>query len=330
MAEAAVDSSKSVTKADKILAALDSLNSRVDSIEKKADERAAADASKRKDGDLALEVKPKENEPVQGGDNPPKVADKKKDAKGDDAKRADRDKDMDTSVSNVTKGDAATGKRADWDDDDDKDKKDDAAKADAKRKDAGGGWQNEGKEGQDPPKDPDWDKKDSKADARADSYVRVKASDWDRINGVVSALEQERNMPEEKHSAYADTQGHWDTVAQMFGKQAPRWLTGESQPAYDRRLATMFRPYSKAWADVKMSELPDGAFRNAREQIYSDAMHAAHNPTDLGPGEERKVVLTDPDTGQKQIVWRGGESFIKGLGRPGRRVVSFLTRADAR
>ena len=136
-------------------------------------------------------------------------------------------------------------------------------------------------------------------------------------------------MPEEKHSAYADTQGHWDAVAQMFGKQAPRWLTGESLPAYDRRLATMLRPYSKNWADVKMSELPDGAFRNA-EQIYTDAMHAAHNPTDLGPGEERKVVRIDPDTGMRQITWQGGESFIKGLGRPGRRVVSFLNRADAR
>ena len=166
MAEAAADTSKSVTKADKILAALDSLNGRVDSIEKKADAMAdaMADASKRKDGDLALDVPEKKAVPVQGGDNPPKVADKKKDSAAADAsKRADRDKDEDTSVANVTKGsgDSAAAdagkKRADWPGDDDDDKKKDDA---AKRKDGGGGWQNEGNEGKDPPKDKDWDKKD--------------------------------------------------------------------------------------------------------------------------------------------------------------------------
>ena len=106
-------------------------------------------------------------------------------------------------------------------------------------------------------------------------------------------------------------------------------MSGESLAQYERRLATGFRQHSKAWSDVKMSDLPDRAFQNAQEQIYSDAMAAAHHPTDLGEGEMRRVVKTDPDTGLKKIEWMGQRSFIGDLGRPGRRVAGFRNRYSA-
>ena len=63
--------------------------------------------------------------------------------------------------------------------------------------------------------------------------------------------------------------------------------------------------------------------------IYADAAQAARQPTDLGEQEERKVTITDPDTGMKQHLLYRKNSFIKDLGRPGRRVVSFLNRNQA-
>ena len=136
-------------------------------------------------------------------------------------------------------------------------------------------------------------------------------------------------MPDDDVAKYADAQLRADGVAQMFGKQAPRWLSGETLGQYERRLATLFRPHSKAWSDVKMSDLPDGAFKNAQDQIYADAMIAAHHPPDLGENEHRKVMKTDPDTGMKKIEWMGHTSFIKDLGRPGRRVAYFRNRFAA-
>ena len=326
MAEAAADTSKGMTKADQILSKLDSISSRQDSIEKKADAAlAASDAKGRKDGDLALEVKPKESEEVVGGEKDP--------AKEDSKKKAD---------ATITVSDAA------------------------KRKDGGGGFQNEGKEGQDPPKDKDWDKKDSKkadgskrADRDKDEDTSVsnvtkgsgdsaaadakKRADWDdddkdkddskkadaRADAWemrLKALEERHTMPEETMAEFTNAQAFADEAYQMHSKRAPASLPGETLAIYKRRLVTPLRKFSPQWGAVKMTDLPDEAFVNIEKMIYADAIAAAQNPTDLEPGEQRKVVKTDPDTGMKQIMWYGPESFIKGLGRPGRRVVSFLNR----
>ena len=189
--------------------------------------------------------------PVQGGDNPPKVADKKKDSAAADAsKRADRDKDEDTSVANVTKGsgDSAAAdagkKRADWPGDDDDDKKKDDA---AKRKDGGGGWQNEGNEGKDPPKDKDWDKKDSKGDAMADA----RADAYESMAARLKALEERHTMPEETMAAFTDAQAFADDTFQLHGKRAPASLPGE---APWRVQAPSGHPAAQAFAAVERCE----------------------------------------------------------------------------
>ena len=167
------------------------------------------------------------------------------------------------------------------------------------------------------------DSKEAKADERADAaYVRG-------LEARLAKLEGRDQMLDDDVAKFADAQARADSVAQMFGKSAPRWLSGETLPQYERRLATGFRQHSKAWSEVKMSDLPDRAFQNAQEQIYADAMAAAHHPTDLGEGEMRRVMKTDPDTNLKRIEWMGNRSFIADLGRPGRRVAAFRNRFTA-
>jgi hypothetical protein len=74
--------------------------------------------------------------------------------------------------------------------------------------------------------------------------------------------------------------------------------------------------------------LPGEAFDIAEKQVYADALAAAAHPVDLEPGELREVIRHNPSTGGKTIDFFGKESFVKRMGRPGRRVVSFRTSAS--
>jgi hypothetical protein len=60
-------------------------------------------------------------------------------------------------------------------------------------------------------------------------------------------------------------------------------------------------------------------------QIYSACAEAAKRPDSVPPGEMRMLKTRDQN-GQEIITWLGQESFVKDMGRPGRRVVSFMHR----
>jgi hypothetical protein len=133
---------------------------------------------------------------------------------------------------------------------------------------------------------------------------------------------------DDEHAAFADAQARADAVFNGFGQRAPRPLEGEAIVDYRKRLATKLKGYSQVWKNVKLSALPEEAFTVAETQVYSDAVAAAINPTDLEAGELRQVTKTDPTTGVRTIVFYGKESFVKQMGRPGRRVQSFRTLAS--
>ena len=133
---------------------------------------------------------------------------------------------------------------------------------------------------------------------------------------------------DDEHAAFADAQAKADAVFNGFGLRAPRPLEGEALFDYRRRLATKLKMHSPVWKDVKFSKLPDQAFEIAEVQVYADAERAASQPVDLNPGELRMVTKIDPMTGVRSNVFYGQESFVKGMGRPGRRVQSFRTLAS--
>jgi hypothetical protein len=223
--------------------------------------------------------------------------DKKADKRKDSAKKADSKK------ADAKKADA---KKAD---DDDDDKKDDAF----------------------PPKkvkDDDDDDDDKKDDAaKADSAaLRRQLQDQATTLRRLEALLKPKS--DDEHAAFADAQARADAVFNGFGQRAPRPLEGETIIDYRKRLATKLKGYSTAWKSVKFSQLPEEAFNIAETQVYADAIAAATNPTDLEAGELRQVTKTDPTTGVRTIVFYGKESFVKQMGRPGRRVKSFRTMAS--
>ena len=228
-------------------------------------------------------------------------------AKGDagfppskDLKKSD---DGDLEVKHKEKDDSA--KKSD---DDDDDKKDDAFPL-KKAKD-----------------DDDDDKK--KDDAVKDDAADLRRQIQDQATVIkrLEALIKPRS--DDEHAAFADAQARADTVFNGFGQRAPRPLDGEILIDYRRRLATKLKPHSKIWGNVKLSVLPEEAFGIAENQIYTDATTAATNPVDLEAGELRMVTKIDPATGVRSNVFYGKESFVKAMGRPGRRVQSFRTLAS--
>ena len=191
--------------------------------------------------------------------------------------------------------------------DDDDDKKDDAFPPPKKAK----------------ADDDDDDKKDDavKADALAD--LRKQIADQQSIIGRLQALVKPRS--DDEHAAFADAQARADAIFNGFGKRAPRPLEGETLIDYRKRMATTLKTHSPRWKNTKFSRLDDETFGQIEEQVYADASSAAANPVDMEAGELRMVTKIDPATGVRSNVFYGKESFVKQMGRPGRRVQSFRT-----
>lgn len=108
---------------------------------------------------------------------------------------------------------------------------------------------------------------------------------------------------DDDRQAFADAQANCDSVAQMFGKQAPRPLAGETTLAFRKRIVGPFKQYSPDWKNVDVTLLSKDGFEIAERQIYRDAQAAAKNPPDLGPGMLRPISQQQgPHT---VITWAG-------------------------
>ena len=205
----------------------------------------------------------------------------------EDSKKADTKKADAAKKADAKKADA---KKADDDDDDDDDKKDDAAKDDAVKADA------------------------------AELRRRI-----DEQSETIRRLESMmKPRSDEEHAAFAEAQAKADAVYNGFGLRAPRPLDGEVLLDYRKRLATKLKSYSPNWQNTKFRKLDEETFNTIESQVYSDAAKAATTPLDLNPGELRKVEKRTPHGGT-MIEFYGKESFVKQMGRPGRRVAAFRT-----
>ena len=66
-------------------------------------------------------------------------------------------------------------------------------------------------------------------------------------------------------------------------------------------------------------------FNNTEKQLLATARVEAFNPQYVPPGEFRMIAKRDPFGHETERVFIGPEHFVKQMGRPGRRVVSFNT-----
>jgi hypothetical protein len=123
-------------------------------------------------------------------------------------------------------------------------------------------------------------------------------------------------------------QARADSVFEKWGFRAPAPVIGEDPEDYRRDLCVKAKrqlPYDHELRKIKLWQMPKDVFEVFEPQVYDACAEAAKRPDSVPPGEMR-MLKTKDQNGQEIITWIGNESFVKDMGRPGRRVVSFMHR----
>jgi hypothetical protein len=121
-------------------------------------------------------------------------------------------------------------------------------------------------------------------------------------------------------------QARADDALAPWGLRAPARQAGEPLIDYRRRLVRPVQkrlPTDDQWCGKSLDCVDDATFASIEEQIYATGKQAAYRPDSVPAGEMQSRERIDSN-GQKIIEWIGRESFVKEMGRPGRRVTSFL------
>lgn len=147
-----------------------------------------------------------------------------------------------------------------------------------------------------------------KADA---ACVKVDAVTAENVELRSRLAKMEARLPQDRsdddHRTMSAAQSRADSVYELYGKQAPRFLSGEGLAAYRRRLVTPFLKDSPAWKAVDVGILADAAFDVAEPQIYADAASAARDAIGVEDGGLRMVQGTTP-SGHRKIEFYGRPS----------------------
>lgn len=170
-------------------------------------------------------------------------------------------------------------------------------------------------------------------DAKEQELERKVADAARADNARVSALERQlaelraqipRNISDEDSAKYADYQARADRVYSAWGKQAPRFMAGETLMAYRKRLLKEWQGHSKDFAKVNLVAISDPAVLDiAEERILADALTAARSPNDVPVNELREIRSRD-ETGRTIRTFAGRPSaWMNQFKSPARRVVGI-------
>jgi hypothetical protein len=133
---------------------------------------------------------------------------------------------------------------------------------------------------------------------------------------------------EEHLSACLKFQEYYDNTLRKVGMRAPQPILGTTVNDYRREtlrtIKRTFLPQNHPLYAVQMRDLKADALQALEPQVLEAAVAEANNPCHVEPGQLRKVEELDEYGKLKTIRWIGQESFVKQMGRPGRRVTSFL------
>ncbi len=111
-------------------------------------------------------------------------------------------------------------------------------------------------------------------------------------------------------------------------ERAPASVAGQTSNAYVRMASGKIQsdlPPDHPLAKVDFDELRGDALSVMVPKLVEARKVEAINPANFDPDEIRLVPWTDPQTGRKENRFYGQHSFVRAMGRPGRRVVSFTT-----
>jgi hypothetical protein len=119
----------------------------------------------------------------------------------------------------------------------------------------------------------------------------------------------------------------YDDALSPWDMRAPGPTLGEDITEYRAKLAILAKkqlPEGHEMRKVQYRRLDTDIFDRFEPGLLQAVRQAAYDPTSVPAGEFRRVVEVDSN-GMKMVRWIGQESFVKAMGRPGRRVLSFNT-----
>jgi hypothetical protein len=136
------------------------------------------------------------------------------------------------------------------------------------------------------------------------------------------------STPEQHFDAARKFQAYYDDTLRKVGMRAPEPVLNQTVNDYRREtlrnLKRTFLPQNHDLYQVQFRQLPADVLQVFEPQLLSAVVVEANNPAHVPPGELRKIERLDEYGKVKTIDWIGQESFVKQMGRPGRRVKSFL------
>lgn len=126
-------------------------------------------------------------------------------------------------------------------------------------------------------------------------------------------------------------QERYDEALSSWDRRAPAPILGQDIDSYRRDTLVKIKkllPEGHELRKVQIRRMPNDALNVFEPQILKACRSEAYNPNTVPRGEFRKVVKVDAN-GSRMVEWVGQESFVKQLGREGRRVVSFLHKFNS-
>jgi hypothetical protein len=150
-------------------------------------------------------------------------------------------------------------------------------------------------------------RKDREEDEKSTSKEDSARGDSDIAKRIANL---EKKMPKDfsdsDFKVLSDTQARADKVFNFLGKQAPRFLNGETNDAYRRRLASELQPHSKEMSKIDLHKISQPeAFEILESRIYADAEYAGLHPSDVTSDTLREIVSVDHITGRRTITFAG-------------------------
>ena len=143
----------------------------------------------------------------------------------------------------------------------------------------------------------------------------------------MSSEEQEEEHQHALHvqRALRGVQERADNAFEPWGFRAPGPTLGVDPDEYRRDMlvkAKRLLPGSNELRHVKIWDLPHSALSRFEDMIYPAARATAYSADSVPDGEMRQIHKPTAN-GSEITEWVGRESFVKAMGRPGRRVVGF-------
>ena len=123
-------------------------------------------------------------------------------------------------------------------------------------------------------------------------------------------------------------QAYYDDTLRKVGMRAPQPILGQTCNDFRREtLRTIKRTFlqNHEFSKINCRGLPADALQAYEPQFLKAAVDEAYNPIHVPPGELRKIEEMDEYGKVKTVRFIGQDCFVKQMGRPGRRVVGFLT-----